>query len=296
MIGDYPLRIARRFGMNRNVTALFPFRVVARALSHRKFIPLNLLLGAKLDVTFQADFPDASFKYHAAPGDGLGARLFWQPWNDWEPYVIPAFAHYAKTASRILDVGAHTGIYTLFGCALSSKSEVFSFEPLPRVHPRLVDNVHVNRFDARCQLFQIAVSDSPGRANFHVAEDPCMSSLTENGEMEVPVATLDSLVPLDGQTDLVKMDVEGHEFNALLGMQKIMEDSHPTILFECNPGAPGKRVGELLHSHGYLLSSLLGGVTREIKELVPEDYPDGNHNFLATHRSRAIPPGQLLPN
>jgi FkbM family methyltransferase len=286
MTRSFPLTLARNLGITRNVAACRPFRPLTRMLSRHKAIPLELLLGAKLDVTFTAQFPGASFLYHAAPEDGLGARFYWQSWSDWEPHVVPVFARYAKTASRILDVGAHTGVYTLFACALNPSLEVFSFEPLPQIHPRLKDNVHVNHFDSRCKLFQIAVSDSPGVASFHVAEDPSMSTLCDNGEIQVRVATLDSLIPLDGRTDLVKMDVEGHEYRALRGMEKIMEDSHPTILFECNPGAPGKQVGELLQSHGYDLFSLVGGVEQKLNELVPERFPNGNHNFLATHPCR----------
>jgi FkbM family methyltransferase len=286
MTRSLPLTLARTLGINRNLAACFPFRPVMRMLSRHKAIPLELLLGANLDVTFTAQFPGASFLYHAAPDDGLGARFYWQHWNDWEPHVVPIFARYAKTASRVLDVGAHTGVYTLFGCALNPKLEVFSFEPLPKVHPHLRDNVLVNHFDSRCRLFQVAVSDSPGVARFHVAEDLSMSTISDNGEIQVKVATLDSLIPLDGRTDLVKMDVEGHEYRALLGMQKIMDDSHPAILFECNPGSPGKQVGELLQSHGYNLFSLVNGVKRPLNELIPERFPNGNHNFLATHPSR----------
>lgn len=287
MFKGLPLALAHRLGIDRDVATTFPIRHLTRALSRRKIVPLDLLMGGKLDVTFQADFPGASFRYHASADDLLGARLYWQAWNEWEPYVVPIFASYATSASRILDVGAHTGIYTLFACALNPKSEVYGFEPIPRVYPLLTTNVHLNQFDSRCKLFQVAVSDLPGVCNFHVAEDASMSAITESGEIKVDVVVLDNLVPLDGRTDLVKIDVEGHEYRVLCGMENIIRDSHPTILFECNPGAPGKQVGDLLRSHNYRLFRLIGGDRQEIDELVPERFRHGNHNFLARHPSRS---------
>jgi hypothetical protein len=55
-------------------------------------IPLESLMGAPLDVTFDMRLPGASFQYHVTPDDLLGARLFWQDWQRWEPYVVPQFA------------------------------------------------------------------------------------------------------------------------------------------------------------------------------------------------------------
>jgi hypothetical protein len=40
-------------------------------------IPLKSLMGAPLD-------------------DLLGARLFWQDWRRWEPYVVPQLARFVR--------------------------------------------------------------------------------------------------------------------------------------------------------------------------------------------------------
>jgi FkbM family methyltransferase len=258
-------------------------------LSRRDLVPLSLLMGAPLDATFRVQFPDAAFRYHVKPGDGLGARLFWQNWQHWEPDAIPPFARFARHSPRVLDVGAHTGIYTLYACAVNPNAEVYSFEPLPWPHTRLLENCKLNGFDSRCRAFHAAVSDTAGRASFHVAEDPTMSRLVQSGgELEVPVLRLDEVVPLDGKTKFVKMDVEGHEYQALAGMGNIIADSHPAILFECNPGGRGPEIDIFLRGFGYQLMHLNQRDMTPIAQLIPERFPHGSHNFLA------VPPDSHL--
>jgi FkbM family methyltransferase len=269
-------------GVRRDHIVRAPLRSIVRLLARRDLVPLDLLMGASLDVIFRMQLPEASFRYHVAPGDGLGARLFWQDWQHWEPDTVLQFARSAKNSPRILDVGAHTGIYSLYACALNPRAEVFSFEPLPHPYSRLVENCKLNAFDSRCKTFQGAVSNTAGSARFHIAEDPTMSRLVESGgELEVPVLRLDDVVPLDGKTQFVKMDVEGHEYQALLGMENIIADSHPAILFECNPGGRGPDIDTLLRRHGYQLFHLDARQVTPISELVPERFPHGSHNFLA---------------
>lgn len=275
-------RALRSAGIRREHLTRAPLRSLVRLLSRRGIVPLDLLMGAPLDAVFRVRFPEGSFRYHVAPGDALGARLFWQDWQHWEPDTIPAFARFAKTSARVLDVGAHTGIYTLYACALNPEAEVFSFEPLPQPYSRLVENSELNAFESRCKVFQAAASDAAGHARFHIAEDPTMSRVVDSGgELEVPVVRLDEVVPLDGKTKLVKMDVEGHEYRALLGMQGIMSDSHPAILFECNPGGRGSEIAALLREHGYRLLHVGQSKMTPISGLIPEHYPHGCHNFLA---------------
>ncbi len=158
-----------------------PLRSLVRLLSRRDIVPLDLLMGAPLDAVFRMRFPEATFRYHVAPGDALGARLFWQDWQHWEPDTIPAFARFAKTCARVLDVGAYTGVYTLYTCALNPEAEVFSFEPLPQPFSRLVENCELNAFESRCKTFQAAASDGAGPARFHVAEDPTMARTDDSG-------------------------------------------------------------------------------------------------------------------
>jgi len=279
-------RLLRGLGLRREHLTGFPIRPVIRALTTRGLIPWENLSGPPLDLVCRMDFPGASFLYHVVPEDLLGIRLFWQGWRYWESDVLLQFSRIAVTSPRILDVGAHTGIYSLFACALNRNAEVLSFEPFPPIYERMLDNLDRNGFRQRCRTFQAAVGSIAGTARFHIAEDLTMSAIVETGgEMEIPVVMLDDVVPHDGRTRLVKIDVEGHEYKVLDGMRGILEDSRPVVLFECNPGGDGTRISALLRQHGYCLFNLAHAAA-EIAELVPERFPKGNHNFLALHQSQ----------
>lgn len=284
--GDTVAWLLRGFGLRRRHLTRSPLRNVARALAQRGLISWEKLSGPPLDLVCRMDFPGASFRYHVVPEDLLGIRLYWQGWRYWEPDVVREFSRLAVSSPRILDVGAHTGLYSLFACALNPRAEVFSFEPFPPIYRRLLANIAMNGFRQRCTPFQTAVGDSAGTARFHVTEDLTMCAVVEaGGELEVPVVALDDVVPHDGRTSLVKMDVEGHEYKVLRGMQGILEDSRPAVLFECNPGGDGGRINALFRKYGYRLFHL-GNTAVELSELVPERFSKGNHNFLALHSSR----------
>lgn len=279
-------RLLRNLGLRREHLARLPLRPIVRILSRRGLIPWEMLSGPPLELVCRMDFPGASFLYHVVPEDLLGIRLYWQGWRRWEPDVLLPFSKFAISSPRILDVGAHSGIYSLFGCALNSDVEIFSFEPFLPIYERMLDNLDRNGFRQRCKTFQAAVGDVSGTARFHVAEDRTMSAIVETGgDLEIPVVTLDDVVPHDGRTGLVKIDVEGHEYRVLRGMRGILGDSRPVVLFECNPGGDGAGINALLREHGYRLFHL-SRTAVALDELVPERFPQGNHNFLALHQSQ----------
>ncbi len=91
---------------------------------------------------------------------------------------------------------------------------------------------------------------------------------------------------MDGRTSFVKIDVEGHEPEVFEGMSRVIADSRPKILFECNPGGPAVRCESILRDNGYSLFSLVDRNVRELSRLIPEDIPAGQHNFLAVHSGR----------
>jgi len=282
------LKALHKLGVRKSHLAHPSVRFFAQLCSRHGMIPLKSLMGAPLDVSFDMRFPGASFEYHVTSDDPLGARLFWQDWQHWEPYVVPQFAKFARDSRRIVDIGAHTGIYSLFACALNSSCEVFAFEPFPPIYARLAENIRLNGFESRIRSFQAAVSDAGGNGRLHIARDVTMCALSESsGELEVPLVTLDQIIPIDGGTGLVKMDVEGHENRVFRGMERVVQNSHPVIIFECNPGAAAADVDEWLRQRGYHIFSLIDGIVEEISELRPERFEFGNHNFLATHRSHS---------
>jgi FkbM family methyltransferase len=223
------------------------------------------------------------FRYLLAAGDDFGSYIYWCSLKRLEPFVVPLFEDYASTAVRVLDVGAHTGFSSLLACSVNPQCEVFSFEPWSPTYERLVCNIRVNRLQHRGFPHLAAVSDHRGLGRLAIPpQDTTMCSLDGNGaSLDVPLIRLDDTIPLDGRTSLVKIDVEGHEERVLAGMDSIVRDSQPIIIFECNPGGPAAGIEALVPSWRYSIHHIASTTPRELDELAPGQFPHGQHNFLA---------------
>ena len=234
----------------------------------RKFLMLGLLpswIWKRLPVqdTFSVRIPRSTtrdFQYTSTANDAIGRALFWRGCAAWEQETISIFLRLSTKATRVLDIGANTGVYTLLACAANPGLRVLSFEPVPRVYGRLQANIELNGRSGRSVARNEAVSSFEGQTSFHVpfAEVPTSGSLNpggfrnSSGELvEVDVTTVDRACENFGPVDLAKIDVEGLEDAVLEGMSHVLVGSHPAIIIECNPDGPFVRVQEILRDFEY---------------------------------------------
>jgi FkbM family methyltransferase len=157
------------------------------------------------------------------------------PWllhaGSWELFVDDILCALARPGDVFVDVGANVGYYTVkIGSKVGPTGKVHSFEPNPETFGFLLDNVMINDLLGRCDLHQAAVGADPGEAWFS-----CKSTEPGGGvvrdqpvgaenETRVRVLRLDDVVP-DGRADLIKIDVEGFEPQALRGMRGLLDRS-----------------------------------------------------------------------
>lgn len=150
-----------------------------------------------------------------------------------------------------LDVGAWYGPWTYWLARRAAR--VLAFEPNPEVADVLERTVATN-----VTLFRCAASDRAGHAALSV---PPGGRGTEGraslGRIEaparvldVPLCRIDDLVPV--KVDFMKIDVEGHEHQALRGAQGTIERSHPVLVIELEERhAPVAPTLSLLTDWGY---------------------------------------------
>jgi FkbM family methyltransferase len=130
----------------------------------------------------------------------------------------------------LFDVGANRGDATLAG--LEQGYRVIALEAAPRVFSELVGNFIYN---PNVVPLRMAVSDKNGeRLKFYEADEDGLSSLnqdwlTKDGmpykgkphrEVEVNTITIDTLADTYGNPDLIKIDVEGAEWQVMKGMTR----------------------------------------------------------------------------
>ncbi len=183
-----------------------------------------------------------------------------------EPETIQAFAALLAAGMTVIDLGANIGQYTLVAAhRVGPQGRVHAFEPTPSLAEHVRRNLELNGFE-NATVHAVAVSDAPGRVALHIieADEPNMNSIINGSSdpkgLEVPTVTLDGFVGEHslGAVDVIKMDIEGAELQALRGARTLFTGADsPVLVLELNPKTleygshtPDDLLG-LLASYGY---------------------------------------------
>jgi FkbM family methyltransferase len=136
-----------------------------------------------------------------------------------------------------VDIGAHWGDILKHLVEIAPEGHHFAFEPIPFLAKRL------RRRFPRVDVRQLALSESPGEAEFRMVEESAAeSSLFRRSEREagrhvrllrVRVSSLDEELPADVRPAFVKLDVEGAEQLVLAGARRVLAEAQPVVVFEC---------------------------------------------------------------
>lgn len=221
--------------------------------------------------------------YLAGADDGVALRYFWN--GSYERHSIALWAHLAAKSSMVkIDVGAHTGAYTLAALA-GGAINVISVEPHFANYARLVINLRANGFSTDHALM-MAVDSSSGWKTFTLPTQihylSTGGSLTEKAsglKFPVQVDSIDHLIGSDNHKSVysMKLDVEGHELAALTGASHIIAAARPYIFFECISDRSGIEVQNFLSQHNYIFYMLDDELseTSRIAEVVAIRTPSG---------------------
>lgn len=175
----------------------------------------------------------------------------------YEPDVSHTLLSVIHRGMIVVDAGAHQGYFTLLMARIVGPTgRVIAFEPnkdnLCLVH----ESVRLNQL-TYVSAYAWALSSKRGEAHFCVGDSTSMGHIevaaVGNSARTVQTITLDEFVEVEAipVIHFIKMDVEGHEVEALRGMTQVLERWHPSILCEFHSTellATGKA---LLDANGY---------------------------------------------
>lgn len=163
-------------------------------------------------------------------------------WGIYEPETYLFFKKIIKPGMTVVDIGAHIGYFTRLFSRLAGRSGfVYALEADPENFSLLKKNTkHIKNV----ALFPVAVSNKTGSINFYRSEKTgCHSTIQDTAQhketITVPSSDMDSLLDKRQiqKVDVIKMDIEGGELNALKGMQKILNSNQSlSLVIEFNPG------------------------------------------------------------
>jgi len=154
---------------------------------------------------------------------------------DWGAEAI--FVRFADPKRDFLDIGSHTGYYAAYLAPRVRRA--YAFEPDPRNMTALHENA---RLAKNIQVIEMAISSRDGDGDFFPGSNSSIGSLEKidgGNAIRVAVTTVDTFVANHPTIDvgLIKTDIEGHDLEALRGMEGTVAKFQPLILTECELSA-----------------------------------------------------------
>ncbi|MCP5086806.1 MAG: FkbM family methyltransferase [Rhodobacteraceae bacterium] len=181
-------------------------------------------------------------RFYLPPNDIYIGRSL-ELYGEWCESEVDLFGQILKPGATVIEVGANIGSHTVALSRMVGESgRVFAVEMQPFIAQLLSANVIVNGA-CNVQVSMSGVSDVNGQlqipkinyeTNYNfggISVGFLESNPKKTDQQTVPISTLDNLFDV-GRLDLLKMDVEHLELQALNGAAGLVERFHPVIYLE----------------------------------------------------------------
>jgi FkbM family methyltransferase len=229
-----------------------------------KQLYLRVLRGLRQEISFEDMRLPWGSSIYVKPGHHVG-RAIWHL-GLYDLTVSEALWRLVDPGELTVDVGANIGYMTgVMAVRVGSSGRVVAFEPQVGVYEELVRNAE--RWKASIgtliDTYQIALSDHVGQELLGVPDDSEESSglaslnIGRDATVKyvVQVGRLDEVIPNE-EVGVLKIDVEGHEYNVLNGAIGLIKNHKiRDIIFEEHGVYPTPAI-RLLESFGYTLFNL----------------------------------------
>ena len=159
--------------------------------------------------------------------------------RDYEPHVRRLVAEHVREGDVCVDIGANVGCIAFQAATIvKAGGLVVAIEPNPEnlrmLHAGVVLNGFTNVRVLPCAASNRSelISLTGGLSNTYVV--PAIQA-REGGRLYAQAVVLDEWLSWLPRLDFVKMDIEGHEPEALDGFRSLVTRHRPTLLVEFNP-------------------------------------------------------------
>lgn len=150
----------------------------------------------------------------------------------YEPFETELFKKEIKEGDNVVDIGANIGYYTLIFAKLVGKNGmVFAFEPDPLNFAILKKNIEINGYK-NVILIQKAISNKNGKLNLYLNENNGGDHRLYAPKNEKRKAIIVESVRIDDyfkdfkkDINLIKIDIQGAEWEAIQGMDKLLNQN-----------------------------------------------------------------------
>lgn len=186
--------------------------------------------------------------------------------RSFEPFSMKLWCRLARTATAIVDMGAHVGVYALAAAALRPDVTVHAFEPNLFAFCRLRVNRSVNGFanlrEYYCALAHknmVTTLTAPAHKGDQINSGARIMAAGIGGQVDetfVAAGPFDGFGIGMGPRGLMKIDVEGSEGMVFDGMKNALA-ARPDILLETFSPADCDKIDGLIAPLGYRVYRIL---------------------------------------
>ncbi len=151
-----------------------------------------------------------------------------------------------KQGSVVFDIGAHMGFFANITAQITGDSgKVYAFEPTPSTYEMLQKMCISNNNKHRVIAVNSAIGKQEGSVQFYISTDKIDNTNSALGyrdssshkPIEIPLTSIDTFVQKNNITkiDFIKIDVEGFEYDAVLGGINTFKNLKPNVILAIHP-------------------------------------------------------------
>jgi FkbM family methyltransferase len=208
-------------------------------------------------------------------------QALWPAIENYEPEVRDFVLGHVKPGMTFVDCGSNIGYFSAMVCGLlKGDGQLLAIEANPETFQLVTENLKLNGFG---KVIHCAATRCSGEVElFAPTAGDVYSSLKSGGlvtgegirSWKVPGRSLDDIVAAEGlkRLDVLKIDIEGAELDALRGAERIMTTLRPWITLEYSAvtwkgfGSTLDQLLALVSDRNYRMSVLeTGNNSRELK-------------------------------
>ena len=212
--------------------------------------------------------------------DAIPLKYLWR--DKYENLSLNLWYEMTRKDGFCIDVGAHTGIFSIIGNLNRNENNIISIEAFFINYARLLSNLKLNKINPD-KCFLGAVSNSEGLGKFRAKtflNHSTGGGLSEDGKISVNKIKIDNF-KLEKKISGIKIDTEGNEFEVLEGAQNYINKDKPDILFEINEHCFDKCL-KFLKFYGYVFY-FVNELEKKITKIVKFDNnlkrPEGSNCY-----------------
>lgn len=169
--------------------------------------------------------------------------------GEFEPPLTKFLLENIKNGDVVADLGANIGYFSvLLGHLIGSQGMLYAYEANPFLYKYVVNNLLINDMYDNAHVSNRAVYSKETTIPFFICKyHTSNSSIYRHSqnyhnyffdkieETEVNTVVLDKQLADIDKIDLLKIDIEGAEYHAFIGMQRLInENIVKTVVFELN--------------------------------------------------------------